>query len=199
MKKTITIILIIISFNSFSQQIAKEDLKLISDFSTMHLPVVFETEDYHVYDFFDNQRKWNPKSDELVKIKTGQCDFRKGFKITLNNKYFAIVYPRTCGDSLTYLLSTIDEDGKLISNLEVMSLLGDDHSMNGYISKELDIKLIFRSLLPIQNMNKADIKVSEREERFITNENGEIKKILRTKDTIRFYNINAKGMYVIVK
>ena len=194
MNKIFLVAFSFLSIYSCSQNLQKIDLSTLNKFEERSLPIVLETEDYSVYNLFDNKEEWDDVN--LITTKNG-CRYKYGYKISKSN-YFIIIYPRECNDSLTYWLTTINLKGEIVSTLEILGLYNDDQSTNGYLSDNLQIKLVHRTLLKNDN-KEAKVKALESEENYRINNSGEILLVGKMEKMIRYYNLDSKGKFILIE
>ena len=196
----LSLIVLILSTLLNTDSKAKWD-HFLSKFETMSLPVNFITEDYSVYDLFDNKSKMQCADMELLKedCQTNSI-FKFGYLLADLEKFKVLLYQQDVNeDTLYFKIATVNSQNKVVSSMNLMEYNGDGITVAGNVSINLKIVKTHREYLPRNPEEKGKIKVMEHKSIYqILDKTGEIKFLSKTSPQIKIYKM-GKGEFIPIE
>jgi|AntAceMinimDraft_17_1070374.scaffolds.fasta_scaffold38207_2 hypothetical protein len=174
------------------------DNEFISKFEEKKLPIYLDTEDYNVYNLFDNKAIIECSDLEILHESCkNHSVFKYGYILASNEMYNLLLYYQDVSeDTLYYKLVTLNSKNEIISSINIMEYCGDGTTVNGRILNNFDIYTVQREILSESVDENNKIKVKEIETKYLIEKNGEIKQVSRTSPLIKYYKVGSQGEFI---
>lgn len=183
-RRIITLIIVLASFNSFGQHDILEDIK---SFESLELPTSFLAENTAFFSLFMNKTPWRVDKKSLG-VNINNALIFKGYLLklntdsTLNSILIAVKYD----DSVEYRLVSFDNAGELLQSDIIFAFYTEMNTMNGFLTSD-SLTLTYRVAL-LEDFEIADFKFKERKEYYSIQKDGKLLLCDETKEEIKYYN-----------